>query len=582
MLKSCRALSAFLFVTLLATSVLSLPVTAAPPFVFRNTTREAGLLPDVSGIYGHAAGWGDVDGDGGIDLYVGTFFKTGSKPNMFFRNQKGKFTLDDQSALRFPARANSGVFADLDNDGDLDLYVASMPQKPVKKPIPADELPRGCQLFRNDGAGMFTNISADNGACPLEFGGRSATALDYDGDGLLDLLVGEDPLPGYNGSPTKSSRLFRNLGKLQFKDITAEAGIPAGIPGLGVQAADLNNDGWPDIFLAAQNGGNVLLLNDGHGKFVEEPGSREIFAWPEAKGDNMVCGVCCGDVNRDGLVDLVLGQHFETPWLRPVRNRLYLQQARAAGDTSKPRFVEVGEVAGLVPLPMKSPHVELNDFDNDGHLDLSTSMVKFDGETPRPIIFRGKPSKNGIPVFEVTGLDANDFPNDEDRKTTRTVTFFDKMLKDKKVFYSAPGPSGDYDRDGKLDFFLASWWPEADSLLLHNETPGGHWLDVALECNGDSDGIKAVNRQGIGSMVRIYTAGKSGDPKELLGSAEIMLGYGYVSSHAAEAHFGLGGVDIVDVEVTLPHGRGRLTQTNVKTDQRLVIQQSLPLPGAHR
>ncbi len=110
-----------------------------------------------------------------------------------------------------------------------------------------------------------------------------------------------------------------------------------------------------------------LLLNDGRGRFVEEPGSREIFAWPEAKGDNMVCGVCCGDVNRDGLVDLVLGQHFETPWLKPVRNRLYLQQARVAGDTTKPRFVDVSEAAGLVPLPMKYPHIELNDFDNDGH-----------------------------------------------------------------------------------------------------------------------------------------------------------------------------------------------------------------------
>ncbi len=572
MLKIRRASSALLLLTLIASSI-ALPLEAGdPPIVFRNTTREAGLLPEISGIHGHAAGWGDVDGDGWIDLYVGTFFKAGSKPNMLFRNQKGKFTLDDQAALRIPARANSGLFADLDNDGDLDLYVASMPQKPGKKPIPADELPRGCQLFRNDGAGKFTNISADNGACPLEFGGRSATALDYDGDGLLDLLVGEDPLPGYNGSPTKSSRLFRNLGKLQFKDVTAEVGIPAGIPGLGVLAADLNNDGWPDIFLAAQNGGNVLLMNDGHGKFVEEPGSREIFAWPEAKGDNMVCGVCCGDVNRDGLVDLVLGQHFETPWLKPVRNRLYLQQARAADDTSRPRFVEVGEAAGLVPLPMKSPHIELRDFDNDGLLDLSTSMIKFDGETPRPIIFRGKPSKDGMPVFEVTGLDANDFPNDEDRKTTRTVAFFEKMLKDKKVFYAAPGPSGDYDRDGKLDFFLASWWPEADSLLLHNETPGGHWLEVALECQGD------VNRQGIGSMVRIYAAGNTGDAKSLLGSGEIMPGYGYVSSHAADVHFGLGPADKVDVEVTLPHGRGKITKTSVKADQHLVIQQQARNP----
>jgi hypothetical protein len=73
-------------------------------------------------------------------------------------------------------------------------------------------------------------------------------------------------------------------------------------------------------------------------------------------------------------------------------------------------------------------------------------------------------------------------------------------------------------------------------------------------------------------MVRIYKA--AGDAKILLGSAEIMLGYGYVSSHSADVHFGLGKTETVDVEVTLPHGRGKLTQSGVKVNQRLVMNQT--------
>src|SRR5688500_12108153 len=87
--------------------------------IFRDVAAEAGLLPPVAGIRGHAAGWGDADGDGWLDLYVGTFHNQGSKPNLFFRNDgSGKFRPDAQEALAISTRASAVLFADLDNDGD--------------------------------------------------------------------------------------------------------------------------------------------------------------------------------------------------------------------------------------------------------------------------------------------------------------------------------------------------------------------------------------------------------------------------------------------------------------------------------
>lgn len=537
---------------------------AEPQFVFRNRAREAGLIPAAAGIQGHAAGWGDVDGDGWVDLYVGTFETPEHKPNLLFRNRQGRFALDEQDALKISTRATGTLFADLDNDGDLDLYVSSMPIAPDSKGAQRLGRPcRGCTLFRNDGGGKYVDVSAGNGACPDAFGGRSATVLDIDGDGLLDLLVGEDPVPGYNGSKTKSSRLFRNRGGLKFADVSRESGIPEGVPGLGVAAGDLNGDGAPDFFLASPSGGNLLFLNDGKGKFREAPGSRESFAWPTSKGDDMVCGVVFGDVNADGLPDVVLGQHYSRPWVVPVANRLYLHRGTTGGV---PKFEDVTEKAGLTALPMKSPHVEIQDFDNDGRPDISTSLVKLVPDGHHPVVFRNLGVQaDGLPRFKEDALAVNDFPTDEDKKVARTGEFFTRMIERKKVIYMAPGPSADYDNDGRLDFFLPNWWVESESLLLHNETPGGHWVQVQVE------GPKGVSRQGVGSLVRVFAAGKLGDKSALLGTKEIGSGYGYASAQPAIAHFGLGAATKVDVEVVLPFGQGRLEKKDVAADQRITL-----------
>lgn len=530
-----------------------------PLFVFSDVGRDSGLLPHVAGIAGHGAVWGDADGDGWPDLYVGTFGSKpyNSKPNQFFRNRQGKFEPDEQPQLQIVGRANGGVFADFDNDGDLDLYITNHAIQGR-----GDEQSHYAEpnhLFRNDGNGRFTDVSQASGACPTGLAARSATVLDFDGDGLLDLLVGEC---FFQGGKSRS-KLFRNQGDFKFEDVTARIGLPEQATGFGVAAGDVNGDTWPDVFFAGRHHGNRLFLNDGKGRFREAKGNA-VFVWENYDdGDDTTSGICFGDVNRDGLIDLAIGSHFGRPWQgEGVPVRLYLNRGVKGGE---PTFEDITASAGLKPLPMKSPHVEIQDFDNDGWPDIYTSIVKFQGDKPHPVIFKNLGEQNS-PRFAESALGVNDFPTAEDRAIRRTGDFFNKMIADRKILYTAPGPSADFDRDGRLDLFLANWWVESPSLLLRNETPAGNWLAVAVR------GRDGMNRMGVGALVRVYTAGKLGKPEGLLGVKEIAAGYGYASGQEAIAHLGLGDAEACDVEVILPHGRGRIEKTNVAANQRIVME----------
>ena len=544
------------------------------PFQFKDVGKESGLLPAASKIMGHGAGWGDVNNDGWPDLYIATFHYKESKANLLFLNKEGKFELDELESTAISSRGTGVVLADFDNDGDLDIYMGSMPAPEGSRLAERQgHAFAGCSLLQNEGKGNFVNITKGNGACPEAFGGRSAAVFDYDGDGRLDLLVGEDPIPGYNGSKTASSRLFRNLGDMKFKDVTQEVGIPKDIPGLGVAVGDLNLDTWPDILIASTKG-NYVFLNDGKGKFSHAAGASEVMAWPDAKGDDMVCGASIGDINVDGLPDIVLGQHFSTPWRAPKANRLYLNKGVEDGT---PTFEDVTEEVGLVPLTLKAPHLEIQDFDNDGNPDLYASLVKFDAEgRPHPLIFRnhGK-DKKGKFRFSTETLAVNDFPTPEDQAIKRSGTFFEKMVQEDKIIYFAPGPTCDFNRDGKLDMVLPCWWTEKETLLLQNETESGNWLNVIL------DGEDGINSMGVGARIELYQSRRAGKEKYRIGNREIAVGFGYASGQEAVAHFGLGKLKICDVVVTLPHNQGTIIRSDVKANQRLKISTHKKLREAY-
>ncbi|MEX2185704.1 MAG: VCBS repeat-containing protein [Pirellulales bacterium] len=527
---------------------------ADPPFVFSDVAAAAGLHEPLRGMMGHAAAWGDVDGDGWIDLFVGTFadrpadeYRAGGADgpvaNQLLMNRKGKFQRSNQQALAWLGRASGSVFADFDNDGRLDLYVANNGR------LGSDNL-----LYRNRGDGQFENVTSKAGA-PLHTPetARSATVLDFDGDGLLDLLVLSTVGKG-------KTILFRNCGAMKFEVSDA---IPGDATGLGLAVADVTGNGWPDVMIG---GPNRLFVNMGDGKF-REAAELDLNATFTREDDSPSCGVAFGDFDRDGHVDMLIGSHHKAPWnAQPNAIRLY----RNLGSTpTKVRFEDVTAKVGIVDYPMKVPHVEIRDFDNDGWPDLYTAVVTMrDGEV-HPAIYKNLGAVQGkLPQFQETAfVHRRDFPGQDDIPDARSGAFYEKLVANGKVMYFAPGPSGDFDNDGRLDLFLPSWFPKLPSMLLRNETPAGGYLDVAVV------GAKGVNGMGIGAVVRAYTADRAGEPDALIASEEIATGYGFCSGQPAVAHLGLGEAAICDLVLTLPHGKGRIVRRGVKANQRLEVSE---------
>ena len=122
------------FLSLFAILAGSAAHAAEYPFVFKDVGDEAGVFPHVAGLRGHGVAWGDVDGDGFLDLFVTTFHNAGSKAGMLLRNTKGKFTLDPHEHLRTSGIGSGALSADFDRDGKLDLFGERPPR--VDRPIP--------------------------------------------------------------------------------------------------------------------------------------------------------------------------------------------------------------------------------------------------------------------------------------------------------------------------------------------------------------------------------------------------------------------------------------------------------------
>jgi hypothetical protein len=501
-----------------------------PVLIFKDATKASGLGDLLKGMMSHAAACGDADGDGDLDLYIGAFcdrsaekYKgaSGPVPNVLLTNTDGKFVDSGQSPVAFKARTSGAVLADLDNDGDLDLYVSNNSKR--------KGLRLANKLFKNV-EGRFRDVSKDNGACVI-MGGRSIGVLDFDGDGLLDFLVGGDQ---WTGSQT---RLFRNKGKLTFEDVSAKAGLPEELPGLGVLTCDFNGDGWPDIFISQAN---RMFLSKGDGTYAESKAASKSLQYEPLGREDTPCGAAFGDVNLDGRLDIVIVDHNQ-----PARQHLFINDTKHGGEVA---FRDATKAAGLEylfpswtpgKLHLKHAHVEVADFDNDGWPDIAPAVTWRSADGEQPFICRNLTTRGGKLRFAVPPI----------KKATG---------------YFPAGPVADFDRDGRMDVMLASWFPEIPSRLMLNRSKAGHWLKVRVIG-------KTINRMGIGAKVKVYQPGKIGRPEALLGYQEIHISNGFCTGQEAIAHFGLAAATKCDVEITLPFGKGVIRRTNVKTDQLLTV-----------
>ncbi|MCE9533319.1 MAG: CRTAC1 family protein [Planctomycetes bacterium] len=530
----------------------------APPCRFTDLSEEVGLAEPFRGAFNHAVAWGDYDNDGRPDLFFGTFAERSPRfgmkrapVNMLLRQTvNGKFERVASDAVDVPMRCGGAMFVDLDNDGKLDLYVAA---NRVESTIP-DEWKRaakvqGSKLYRND-ASKFVDVSEKSGACPLDLlRCRDVGVLDFDNDGLLDLLImqdrgatAEDKIPGL--------RLFRNRGNFKFEDVTKKAGLAGELWGTGIAIADLNGDKLPDVYIC---GINRLYLCQKDSTFKEAESLRPVFNQPEKELD-WVCGASFGDLNGDGRLDLITGRHH---YFGPSRVHVYLNEGVRDGV---PMFREITKELGIPALPQKAPHPEIQDFDNDGIPDLYWSVYFTEGKSRQPFICKGLGVKDGLPRFSIPSVDGIKLITSKDGKVQNEAPAVGRGM----VYYVA-SPAVDYNGDGKLDF-CCGIWPDEPSRLFRNDTPSGNWLQVRVEG-------KKMNRMGVGAQVRIYAAGKAGDKLAMLGYQEITVNGGYSSGRPAVVHFGLGEAKTCDVEITLPSRSESVIVRDAKVNRSIVVQE---------
>ncbi|RKU30660.1 hypothetical protein C6497_02985 [Candidatus Poribacteria bacterium] len=499
---------------------------------FTDVTTEAGItFKHVNGKSDHkhiieTMGSGvvffDYDGDDDADLY---FVNSGTIPdkdippthinnhfgNILYRNDgNGQFTdVTEESGTGDTGYGMAASAADIDNDGDADLYVANYGQD---------------SLYQNNGDGTFTDITKTSGIENTQWS-IAAIYLDYDLDGDLDIfivnyLVYELSMPvtkykgviGY-GHPRSyegtADVLFRNNGDGTFTDVAEAAGLvnPSEGRGMGAVAFDYNMDTYPDIYVTNDTSRNFLYHNNGDGTFTDESLFLGV-GYDENGTPEGSMGVDSGDYDSDGLMDLIVANSEKATLYkleRPENDNFYFTDTTVVSGLQQPTLPYVG----FSPLFI--------DYDNDGFLDIF--------------------SANGHPQDVIEVLTDHEtyaqrdqlFHNNGDQFYTEVSEQLGSYSKEELV--GRASAFSDYDNDGDIDIIIVNSNQRA-VLLQNNNLSLNNWLRIKLI------GTKS-NRDGIGSRVKIKT-------ENIEQIAEVKRGSGYASGSDIRLSFGLGKATVVD------------------------------------
>jgi enediyne biosynthesis protein E4 len=479
-------------------------------------SRQLGSLLEGTGA---GCVWFDYNNDGLPDLYVVNGrplddsmhpYPLKEKPatlphNHLFRNDgNGHFTdVTEKAGLNPDMYSVAVIAADYDNDGNIDLLVTGYGRT---------------ILYHNDGNGHFTDVTAKAGI-KVDGWAISSTWLDYDKDGCVDLFVGRyvkfdpkyrayyaaDNYPGPLDYEGETNRLFHNNCDGTFTDVTDKSGIGAYVGrAMGVTAADFDNDGWDDIYVANDRTENFLFRNKHDGTF-EEVGNDTGTAFGQNGESTSSMGPVFADLEGRGILDLwVTDGHY---------NRLL-------HNTGKEAFEDIGASNGVSQTNAQyvSWGTGIYDFDNDGQPDILIFHGGLIHLIPQEhTLFRGLGNGRFADVSESAGTVLNE------RTVARGACF------------------ADYDNDGKVDAFLVNLG--AKGTLVHNVSAStGHWVAIRLR------GTKS-NRDGIGARVEVSAGGRRW-------TAERVASSGYLSQDDGRIHFGLGAAALIDkIVVRWPSGR---------------------------
>jgi len=509
----------------------------------------------------------DYDQDDWLDIFLVNGsrlegFPKGQEPisRLFKNNRDGTFT--DVTVKAGLARAGWGqacCVGDYNNDGWNDLFISYYGQN---------------ALYRNNGNGTFTDVTKAAGLLQDRLRWNSGcTFLDYDKDGNLDLFVGNyidfdvktAPTPedancmykgivvacGPPGLEGGKNLLYHNNGDGTFRDVSEKAGmgVTLGTYALSAVAADLDNTGWPNIYVANDSTSATYYVNQKDGTFKDQAIEAGVAYSPDGKPQAGM-GVSVGDYNRDGLLDIV--------------------KSNFAGDTDS-LYMNIGDgsfddrtyQAGLgINTRLLGWGISFLDIDNDGWLDILVA--------------------NGhvYPEVDGTQVDASYAERKYLYRNLRNGQFEDVSL------IGGPGITaavkargfaiGDYDNDGCLDV-LVNCVNDVPQLLKCTSTLKRNWIKIRLV------GTKS-NRTGIGSRIKVIA--RTGTPvltatpaapnvpvAPLTQIEEVRSCNGYYSASDLRIHFGLAEAKTVDlVEIRWPSGAVD-TLKNLPANRIYVVQE---------